>query len=99
MFEKLKAEFPTFDVSTLPAIPGNWVDVSWHNDTCPSFEAIKNDGGAVYVFVDFPDSADREFPETKRYSIVSAPHMRDTETLLDTDDWAAVLAKVADIFA
>jgi hypothetical protein len=38
-FELLRREFPDFPLESLPEIPADWDDQSWHNDACPSFEA------------------------------------------------------------
>lgn len=38
--------FPDFDLSTLPPIPSDWRDVSWHHDEAPSWQI---DGLLIYV--------------------------------------------------
>lgn len=85
-------EFPDFDPATMPAIPAGWVDQSWHNDMCPSFNARN---GTV-VFVDFADLAQREFGDmVRRFSVQTDPETSDgNDVLLETDDWSAVLAFV-----
>lgn len=60
-----QTEFPDFDPATLPAIPSHWVDSSWRNDACPSFEA----GEGLRVWVDYADPANREFPESPRFGL------------------------------
>lgn len=98
-FERLMKEFPDFDVNTLPAIPADWVDVSWHNDTCPSFEVAAYAAFNVYVFVDYEDPAKREHDGESRFYIIKvAANTGDTETLLETASWADVLGYVADKF-
>jgi hypothetical protein len=83
-----RTEFPTFDPATMPAIPATWLDTSWHNDTCPSFQC-----GALRIFVDYAEPEHREIAETPRYSV----HLweGDYPVLLVSDDWAEVLAFVA----
>ena len=86
-----REEFPDFDPSTMPAIPQNWEDTSWHNDACPSF----NTGKGRVVFVDFSDLSLREFDGGKRFTVQADPEIHDhNETFLETDDWAEVLSFV-----
>jgi len=88
-----REQFPDFDPATMPAIPAGWVDQSWRNDACPCFAV-----GAVLVWVDYADPAERENGGV-RFTISNnpdAPGAADhNETLMDGDDWAAVLAYVA----
>lgn len=75
-------EFPDFDAATMPAIPAGFEDVSWHNDTCPSF---LNETAGLIIFVDFANPSDREFPETVRFTL----HTYNEgigETIAESDD-------------
>lgn len=88
-------EFPDFELGV--AIPVDWKDRSWGNDTCPCWEAgTTPDGKAVLVYIDYADPVDREFEDTPRFTV-----RRDGEgcDLLDddalTDDWSTVLITVA----
>lgn len=91
-------QFPNFDPATLPQIPPEWDDMSWGNDVCPSWQT----GDLAFrVFVDYPVPAEREFPDTPRYS-VSRYASRDPQSELEplfhsfaTEDWQHVLAFVA----
>lgn len=82
--------FPRYDLDTLPAIPADWQDCSWHNDACPSFEAPNG----LIVFVDYADVSERETGPCLRYSITRSYGDPDAD-LLATDDWSEVLAAVA----
>lgn len=79
-------EFPDFDPATMPAIPSGWQDVSWHNDSCPSFEVP---GTGAQVFVDFADPTLREIKKGPRFFVLGEGA---TTTLFTGDDWSAVLA-------
>lgn len=81
-------EFPDFPADTMPAIPEGWADVSWHNDTCPSFETRNG----LTVFVDYADASLREFPEAPRFSIQQTFSRDD---MMASDDFDAILAFVA----
>jgi hypothetical protein len=86
-----RTEFPDFDPSTMPAIPADWEDTSWANDTCPTF---MNEALGLFLSVDFADEALREFEGGKRFYL-SAYADGIGDTLLETDDWAEVLAFIA----
>lgn len=91
MYRRMAREFPEFDQSALPAIPAPWADISWHNDTCPSFEPVEG----VSVFIDFATPEDREVPDRPRYTVYSPGE--DDVVGYHTDDWTEVLAHVANL--
>lgn len=64
----LARAFADYDQTTLPAIPADWTDTSYHNDVCPSFVTPVVGDQRVVVFVDYPDPNSREFPECERYT-------------------------------
>lgn len=81
----ITTEFPTYPLSSLPPIPSTWEDTSWHNDACPSYHT----GNGVYVYVDFEEASEREYPEsTERFSVV---HIDNDITLYSGNDWEEVL--------
>lgn len=55
-----REEFPDFDggADCVSLVDQGFEDVSWHNDTSPSFER-----GGVVIWVDYVDPSLREFPE------------------------------------
>ena len=79
--------FPDYD-DELPAIDG-FVDSSYGNDTCPS---IHNETLGLTIHCDYKDEAKREVGGLTRYSVSDAGG----DPLLDSDDFAEVLAFVAD---
>jgi hypothetical protein len=85
-------EFPDFDPATLPAIPTGWIDQSWHNDLCPCFNTNKG----LVVFIDFADLSQREWDDGKRFTVHTDPEVTNgNDVLFESDDWAEVLAFVA----
>jgi len=52
-----KTEFPHYD-DTL-SLPEGWIDTSWHNDICPSFERVCGDT-TFRLWCDFKDPELRE---------------------------------------
>lgn len=83
--------FAGYDYSTLPAIPAHWKHASFRHDACPSWSC-----GEVQIFVDYPNSADRESGATYRFSVVNWATDNATP-VLETDNWADVIATVARI--
>lgn len=82
-------EFPDYPSEELPPIPRDWIDQSWHNDTCPFFTTPNGLG----IFIDYADPDQREIP-SMRFSVVvmdGASMHTDQESPLATDDWQAVL--------
>lgn len=92
-------EFPEFDPQTMPEIPAGWEDISWHNDVCPSFQVGNPDGIWFRVWIDFEKEAEREFPQSRtRFAIDRLDEVSgDEETLMQSDDWAEIVAKVAQL--
>lgn len=88
--ERLRREFPDYDVSTLPAIPAGFLDESWHNDVCPIFRNPETD---LSLMIDYPDPKDREFPEAPRFSVGRF----DTDARpFNSDDFAEILRFIAE---
>lgn len=88
--ETYATEFPTFVLDV--EIPENWIDTSWHNDTCPSWQC-----GDRKVYVEFADPLDRELigQAYGRFIIAEyrgeGPHDDYWAELYQGDDWAEVL--------
>jgi hypothetical protein len=89
--EAIRFEFPDFDLATLPAIPADWTDESWHNDECPKFASPSG----FVVFIDAEDPDDRAYDGDSRFGVCRRDaESGDLEHLLDSSDWAEVLAIV-----
>lgn len=61
-----KSEFANYD-DTL-SFPEGWVDVSWHNDACPSFEKVLWNV-AYRIFCDYKDMQKRDCPDWTRFGV------------------------------
>lgn len=79
-------EFPDFD--HVPAMDSTvhdkwygdstWYDVSWHNDTCPSFQSIDIiEGKLVRIFSEYNNEDLMEMPDVKKYGISVHEHEGD----------------------
>lgn len=95
-----QTEFPDFPAADMPDIPTTWRDVSWHNDACPCFEfmaAGPSDSNyqSAIVWIAERDPAAREFQTGKRFYICYREGETETLDVLETDDWAEVLAYTA----
>ena len=88
-----RTEFPDFDPATLPAIPANWTEFSWHNDSSPSW----NTGAGMIVAIDFVDMKLREMQDdSPRFVVLADANVHNhNDTLFMSDDWAEILAYVA----
>lgn len=87
-------EFPDFAPADMPAIPAGFVDVSWHQDSCPSFfhAAV-----GLTVQIDHVDRDRREFPDGPRFAIFEsdADGARiDGGFEFESDVWADVVAEI-----
>jgi len=61
----IKTEFPDYDDRL--SFPDGWIDCSWRNDVCPSYE--KDFGSTTYkIFCDYKDPERREVGGA-RYSV------------------------------
>lgn len=81
-------EFPDFPVADMPAIPGGFIDTSWHNDVCPSFTS---DVLGLTIWVDYADVTRREHQGWLRFRVTPQDHGVDVSGEdLETDDWADV---------
>ncbi|WP_327209940.1 hypothetical protein [Rhizobium leguminosarum] len=87
----VKIEFPDFD-GELPVIVG-FVDSSYHHDVCPS---LTNDEMGLQLFVDYPDPADSEYPDSRRNGAVGRYRLLtvEGELLANTDYLDEVLETV-----
>lgn len=92
-FPQLASEFPDYPAADLPAIPADWVDISWHNDACPSFEAPNG----ARVFVDYLASEMREHADQLPRFVAMTPDTSEGngEEIAAGDDWPAIVAAVA----
>lgn len=60
------AEFPNYSRGAMPVIPAGFVDRSHGIEQCPCFWEAEC---ALWLYVDFPDAAAREFPDSKRFTL------------------------------
>lgn len=74
-----------FDIKNL--IPKYWEDVSYGNDTCPSYE-VKG----LQIFIDNENPTEREFQGGKRFHIINSDdYGYGKKPLLETDNFFEVL--------
>lgn len=95
MKSKIETEFPDYPVTDLPPIPAGFVDTSWHNNSAPSFD---NAALGLSVWIDYANTAQREHDGGKRFyvhAIEADGAFAADDAILETDDWAAVLALIA----
>ena len=79
-----------FDIKNL--IPKDWKDVSYSNDTCPSYE-VKG----LQIFIDNENPTEREIQDGKRFHIINSDdYGYGKKPLLETDNFFKVLEFVND---
>jgi hypothetical protein len=91
-----KYEFPNFDFE-VPQLPKGFVDVSWHNDVCPSFSCDLNDKQEMIVWVNYADENRRECGGLQFALVVKDKEDCDPSYFgyeLETDSWDAILNKI-----
>jgi hypothetical protein len=85
--------FPDFTLDI--ELPEGFRDVSFVNDQCPSFQHDELD---LLLFVDYANPAEREYPETERFSLLRTEDgklpVEHREHIVDTDDLALILQKI-----
>jgi hypothetical protein len=94
MTTNFQTEFPDYPVADMPAMPthGDFIDTSWHNDTCPS---IASDPLGLHIWIDFADKLLREFKDGRRFIVVRQEHgIKTGDTVIETDDWEEVLGVI-----
>lgn len=77
-------EFPDFPESDMVAIPEGFRDISWRNDACPNF---MNDAGDLLIFVDYANPDNREYVNTKRFTLSSYDDANGITPIIETDNW------------
>lgn len=88
-----EANFPDFPAEDMPATPEGFEDVSWYNDTCPSF--MNEPAGLIY-FVDFSDVEKREIQEPyPRFCLKTWDGGTTDEVIAESDDFDDILAAIA----
>ena len=90
-----QTEFADFPAADMPAIPQGWIDSSWHNDTCPSFQfLVGTEADSNYqfarVWIAESDPELREYLDCPRFTITFEGNV--FFAAFATDDWQEVLA-------
>lgn len=95
MTRTIANQFPNFD-GTFELLPG-FSDSSWGNDVCPSQTRTLPDGALLRVWHDFADVERREFDGGCLYAVDLTRDGEPQVDLMASDDWAEVVAFVADL--
>jgi hypothetical protein len=93
-----QTEFPNFPADAFPALPDTFRDASWHNDGQPS---MVSEALLMHIQCDHPDVDLRESDDRSRFRILllDLEGCVTDEVILETDEWAEVLAVVEDRLA
>ncbi|KRC70101.1 hypothetical protein ASE30_16495 [Achromobacter sp. Root83] len=87
--DRLRREFPDYDITTLPTLPAGYFDASERIDAAPSFV---NEERGLKVYVDYANYADRESGRSQRFCVSRYDEEADDfeDVALSTNDWAEV---------
>ena len=89
ILEQYQTEFPDFELDVELPEGFEWVDASWHNDTCPSWTDHENN---LKLWIDYKDTDKRECEGSSRVSRCVLNNDGEVITsILDTDDYNLVL--------
>jgi hypothetical protein len=91
-----KTEFPHYD-DTL-SLPSGWIDTSWHNDTCPSFERVFGDT-TFRLWCDFKDPELREVGGQRFTVCQYCPVVDEFQSVSESESLAEVLALINEVTA
>lgn len=84
-----------FDYTLDVTIPDGFVDMSYRNDTCPSWAVIVSDDERIKLYVDYADCEQREDTDACRFTLV---HENDVTgeyvTLAHTDNYNEILTVI-----
>ena len=82
-------EFPDFGTLDV-TLPEGFIDTSWHNDVSPSFTRDN-----LLIWIDYKEPSDREFPETKRFTLcLLDPEGEYEKTLAHSDNWNIIVSAI-----
>jgi len=84
-----KYEFPNFDYE-IPDLGKGWIDSSWHNDTCPSFEFTTNQGIVYRLWFEYTNPDIREIGG-KQFTLSKYSDYDDLIPLFESDNLNEVL--------
>ena len=87
--ERLRREFPNYDITTLPTLPEGYVDASMRIDAAPSFECEER---KLKVFIDYANYDDRESGRSHRYCVSRYDEEEEDyeDVALSTNHWDEV---------
>lgn len=87
-----QTEFPDFPSSDIPSdIPSDFVDSSWHYDTCPSFTS---DARGLVLWVDRAAPDMREVEGIARFGIATVDDYCTGRDVFESDNWTDTLAEI-----
>ena len=84
-------QFPDFELGV--TIPPGWIDTSYRNDVCPSFQV-----GRFQIWVDYIEPDRREMEEWPRFAITRLDSDEQwVEDIMASDDFEAIKAKIEEL--
>jgi hypothetical protein len=92
-----KKEFRYFDFE-IPPLPEGFVDMSWHNNICPSFERELNETQIITLWVNYKNVKRRELRTKKFFITIETKDEMDHVLIYETDSWKVINNQINKLF-
>jgi hypothetical protein len=92
-----KTEFRYFDFE-IPPIPEGFVDMSWINNICPSFERQLNETQIVTLWVNYKNMKRREIKTKQFFITIETIDEMDHVLIYETDSWKVINNQINKLF-
>jgi len=88
--------FIDYPVAEMMPIPAGWTEMSWRNETAPSFgPCVGPMGEAAQIWIDYEQPAKREIPESERFTFCRRDAIGELTVVYTGDDYGEALRHVA----
>jgi len=88
--------FADYPRGTMMPIPAGWTEMSWRNETAPSFgPCVGPMGEAAQIWIDYEQPAKREIPESERFTFCRRDAIGELTVVYTGNDYGEVLRHVA----
>lgn len=88
--------FADYPRGTMMPIPAGWTEMSWRNETAPSFgPCVGPMGEAAQIWIDYEQPAKREIPESERFTFCRRDAIGELTVVYTGDDYGEALRHIA----
>lgn len=91
-----RTAFPDYPIATMPPLPSSWTDMSWRNESAPSFGPCTGPmGEAVQIWIDYADPSLRENADGERFTLCRRDASGELETIYAGNDYDVAMEHAA----